>query len=124
MLLPLLRHRGGIATEAKPLTQEHPALVRAARPQFLASVAPPVTHEALLVPEAEVADWAAVALLFPVGLLVPDQLREGDEGLATMAAAVGLLCEVGLLVAREAGSLAERQGTMGAGEHIKSGGRH
>lgn len=69
-------HSRGIGKEAKPLTQDGPALVGTAQEQPLASVAPPVTQKVLFLPKADVADRATVDPLLPVSLLVPDQPGE------------------------------------------------
>lgn len=68
--------RGGISKEAKPLTQDQPAFIGTTWAQLLAFAAAPVTHKALLLPKADIADRAAVDLLLPVSLLMSDQPRE------------------------------------------------
>lgn len=92
---------GGARREAQPLAQGGPAQPRAL-------VAAPVPHEGLPLPEAEVADGAAVDLP-PAGALVPAQRRGRAEGLAAAEAAARLLGAVRLLVPGERGPGPEGQ---------------
>ena len=111
--------RGGVSEEAKPLGQDRPARVGAAQTWVLAFGSPPVAHEALLVPEADVTGGAAVHLLPPVRVLVSGQPRQGPEGLAT-AEAAAWLGDVGLVVAGRTGSPAQRRGAARARGDLES----
>lgn len=64
---------GSTMKKAEPLTQDGPAGLEIAQARVHGFGAPPVAHEAISIPEADVADRATVDLLPPVCLLVPDQ---------------------------------------------------
>lgn len=106
--------------EAKPLTQDQPALVGAPQALLPAPRALPVIQQALFLPKAEVTDGTTVDLLPPVGLLVPGQPGAGAEGPAAVEAAGRLLPEVRLLVPGEIGSLAKSRRTVRAREDLAS----
>lgn len=106
--------------EAKPLSQDQPALPGAPRARSPVLGTLPVVQQALFLPKAELTDGATIDLLPPVGPLVVGQPGGGAEGLAAVEAAQQLLPGVSLLVSGEVGAPAESRRAVWAGEHLAS----